>query len=157
MEFLKHLLLCLILMDCTNARQNTTTMQTHAFRLKPGDDVKQEIDTLVAGKGIKAGYIATAVGSLTHYNVRFANRDNGDSATGHFEVVSLVGTVSVHGSHLHISVADGDGKMIGGHLQDGNKVYTTLEMVVVETKDLVFARENDGSAPWKELVIRKAE
>ena len=157
MEFLKHLLLCLVLMDCTNARQNTTTMQTHAFRLKPGDDVKQEIDTLVAGKGIKAGYIATAVGSLTHYNVRFANRDNGDSATGHFEVVSLVGTVSVHGSHLHISVADGDGKMIGGHLQDGNKVYTTLEMVVVETKDLVFARENDGSTPWKELVIRKAE
>ena len=129
-------------------------MQTHAFRLKPGDDVKQEIDALVAGKGIKAGYIATAVGSLTHYNVRFAN---GDSATGHFEVVSLVGTVSVHGSHLHISVADGDGKMIGGHLQDGNKVYTTLEMVVVETKDLVFARENDGSTPWKELVIRKAE
>ena len=132
-------------------------MQTHAFRLKPGDDVKQEIDTLVAGKGIKAGYIATAVGSLTHYNVRFANRDNGDSATGHFEVVSLVGTVSVHGSHLHISVADGDGKMTGGHLQDGNKVYTTLEMVVVETKDLVFARENDGSTPCQELVIRKAE
>ena len=157
MEFLKHLLLCLVLMDCTNARQNTTTMQTHAFRLKPGDDVKQEIDTLVAGKGIKAGYIATAVGSLTHYNVQFANGDNGDSATGHFEVVSLVGTVSVHGSHLHISVADGDGKMIGGHLQDGNKVYTTLEMVIVETKDLVFARENDGSTPWKELVIRKAE
>ena len=157
MEFLKHLLLCLVLMDCTNARQNTTTMQTHAFRLKPGDDVKQEIDTLVAGKGIKAGYIATAVGSLTHYNIRFANRDNGDSATGHFEVVSLVGTVSVHGSHLHISVADGDGKMTGGHLLDGNKVYTTLEMVIVETKDLVFARENDGSTPWKELVIRKAE
>ena len=157
MEFLKHLLLCLVLMDCTNARQNTTTMQTHAFRLKPGDDVKQEIDTLVAGKGIKAGYIATAVGSLTHYNIRFANRDNGDSATGHFEVVSLVGTVSVHGSHLHISVADGDGKMTGGHLLDGNKVYTTLEMVVVETKDLVFARENDGSTLWKELVIRKAE
>ena len=132
-------------------------MQTHAFRLKPGDDVKQEIDALVAGKGIKAGYIATAVGSLTHYNIRFSNRDNGDSATGHFEVVSLVGTVSVHGSHLHISVADGDGKMTGGHLLDGNKVYTTLEMVIVETKDLVFARENDGSTPWKELVIRKAE
>ena len=129
-------------------------MQTHAFRLKPGDDVKQEIDTLVAGKGIKAGYIATAVGSLTHYNIRFSN---GDSATGHFEVVSLVGTVSVHGSPLHISVADGDGKMTGGHLQDGNKVYTTLEMVVVETKDLVFARENDGSTPCQELVIRKAE
>lgn len=155
---MKHTILCLALLlaGCT-AKNQTPMMQAYPFRLKPGEDVKQAIDALVADKGIRAGYVAAAVGSLTDYNIRFANRENGDSATGHFEIISLSGTVSVSGSHLHISVADSNGRTVGGHLLAGNKVYTTLELVIVETKDFVFSRENDGSTPWQELVIRKVE
>jgi predicted DNA-binding protein with PD1-like motif len=125
----------------------------HVFRLLPGKDLKQSIDSFVREKNIQAGWIATCVGSLTDYNIRFANQEKGAAATGHFEIVSLAGTVSVNGSHLHIAVSDSTGKTIGGHLLDGCKVYTTAEIVIGEATDKVFTREKDGSTPWEELKV----
>ena len=129
--------------------------KTHAFRLKPGEDLKASITALVKEKNIGAGWIATVVGSLTNYNIRFANQPDGVQGEGHFEIVSLTGTVSTNGSHLHISVSDSTGKTIGGHLLDGNIVYTTAEIVISETDDVVFTREKDGSTPWEELQVKK--
>ena len=126
---------------------------SHAFRLKPGQDLKQSIDSFVKAKSIKAGWIATCVGSLTDYNIRFANQEKGYSDKGHFEIVSVVGTVSVNGSHIHLSISDSTGKTIGGHLLAGCKVYTTAEIVIGESKDLIFTREKDGSTPWEELQV----
>jgi predicted DNA-binding protein with PD1-like motif len=128
---------------------------TYAFRLKPGQDLKQSIDSFVKSKKIEAGWINTCVGSLTQYNIRFANQEKGYSDKGHFEIVSLVGTLSVHGSHIHVSLSDSTGKTIGGHLLDGCKIYTTAEIVIGESKEFIFARENDGSTPWEELQVKQ--
>ena len=125
----------------------------YVFRLKPGQDLKQEIERLVNEKDIRAGWISTCVGSLTHYNIRFANQSKGSSDSGHFEIVSLTGTVSINGSHLHISVSDSTGKTTGGHLMDGNLIYTTAEIVILSSDALVFKREKDGTTPWKELRV----
>ncbi|MEO6230143.1 MAG: PPC domain-containing DNA-binding protein [Ferruginibacter sp.] len=130
---------------------------THAFRLKPGQDLKQEIQNLVTEKQIKAGWISTCVGSMTNYNIRFANQPNGSSDSGHFEIVSLTGTVSINGSHIHISISDSTGKTIGGHLMDGCTIYTTAEIVIQSSSDFEFKREKDGSTPWEELQIRPAK
>jgi predicted DNA-binding protein with PD1-like motif len=130
-------------------------LKTFAFRLKPGQDLKKEIEGFVKNNKIEAGWIATCVGSLTHYNIRFANEPEGSSGEGHFEIVSLTGTLSVNGSHLHISVSDSTGKTTGGHLLDNNIVYTTAEIVIQQTGDLNFTREKDGTTPWEELQIKK--
>ena len=130
---------------------------THAFRLKPGKELKQSIDSFVKIKNIQAGWIATCVGSLTEYNIRFANQEKGYSDKGHFEIVSLVGTLSVNGSHIHLSIADSTGKTIGGHLLDGCKVYTTAKIVIGESEDLIFTREKDGASLWKELKVLKVK
>ncbi len=130
---------------------------THAFRLKPGQDLKGSIDSFVKTKNIQAGWIATCVGSLTDYNIRFSNQEKAYSDKGHFEIVSLVGTVSVNGSHIHVSISDSTGKTIGGHLMEGCKIYTTAEIVITETKELIFARENDGSTPWMELQVKESK
>lgn len=129
-------------------------VKIHAFRLKPGQDLKQEILSYVQTHKIEAGWIMTCVGSVTQYNLRFANQPEGNKATGHFEIVSLVGTVSINGSHLHMSVSDSTGKTIGGHLLDSNLVYTTAEIVIGEGKQLVFTREKDGSTAWEELQVK---
>ncbi|WP_423811910.1 PCC domain-containing protein, partial [Pseudomonas aeruginosa] len=42
--------------------------QTIAFRLKPGEDLKNGIERVVAENKIQAGWIITAVGSLTDYH-----------------------------------------------------------------------------------------
>lgn len=129
--------------------------KTHVFRLKPGNDLRKEIESYVKTNNIQAGWISCGVGSLTDYNIRFANQPDGSKDKGHFEIVSLIGTVSVNGLHVHISVSDSTGKTIGGHLLDSNLVYTTAEIVIQESDDLIFTREKDGSTPWQELQVKK--
>jgi predicted DNA-binding protein with PD1-like motif len=139
----------------TGCKSNLTMqpVKAHAFRLKPGQDLRQELKKIVDQKQITAGWISTCVGSLDGYNIRFANQSNGSTGTGYYEIVSLTGTVSVNGSHVHLSVSDSSGKTIGGHLLDGCKIYTTAEIVLLEDPALEFKREKDGSTPWEELQI----
>ena len=133
------------------------TYRFHPLRLRPGTDLKGEIEAYVKREQIEAGWISTCVGSLTVLQVRYANLPAADTLQVHLEIVSLTGTVSVNGSHLHISVSDSKGKTIGGHLMDGSKVYTTAEIVIGESLRHRFTREEDGSTPWKELQIRKKD
>ena len=125
------------------------------FRLKPGADLKQSLDSVVKAQDIKAGWMVTCVGSLTDYAIRFANQPNESKGSGHFEIVSLVGTLSEEGSHVHLSISDSAGKTIGGHLMDGCKVYTTAEIVIASSSEYIFNRKKDGSTPWKELQVEK--
>jgi len=48
---------------------------------------------------------------------------------GHFEIVSLVGTLDPDGQHhLHISISDANGNVFGGHVLSDHIVYTTGKM-----------------------------
>lgn len=155
---MRYLFLSLALLSLHCKQENTMQHQPfkiHAFRLKPGQDLKQEIEDFVRKENIEAGWIMTCVGSLTQTHLRFANQLHGSKSTGYFEIVSLVGTVSIHGSHLHLSVSDSTGQTIGGHLLAENLVYTTAEIVLGESTQLIFTREEDGTTPWKELQVRK--
>jgi len=134
---------------------NQPATNIYAFRLKPGEDLKLAIEQVVKEKYINAGWVATCAGSLTTYTIRFANQPGGSTGEGYFEIVSLVGTISTNGSHLHISISDSTGKTIGGHLMEGCKVYTTAEIVLQATGKYQFTREKDGTTPWEELQIRE--
>ena len=151
------LAVALLSLTCISCRQTTTMsgIQPHAFRLKPGEDLKQGITRYVNEHQIKAGWISTCVGSVTQYQLRLANQPGGSSAQGHFEIVSLTGTVSINGSHLHLAVSDSTGRTIGGHLMDGNIVYTTAEIVLLSTDAYEFTREKDGTTPWEELQVKR--
>jgi uncharacterized protein len=141
----------------TSCQNNKTKEQmntkTYAFRLKPGEDLKAGIEKIVKENNITAGWIATCVGSLTRYQIRFANEANAFTKSGHFEIVSLVGTLSTNGSHLHISVSDSTGATIGGHLMKGCIVYTTAEIVIQASHNFIFKREKDGTTNWEELQV----
>ena len=129
------------------------SFKTHAFRLRPGQDLKKEIQAFVQKENIQAGWIMTCVGSLSQTNLRFANQASGTKSSGHFEIVSLVGTVSTNGSHLHLSFSDSLGHTTGGHLLEENLVYTTAEIVIGESSQLIFTRQKDGTTPWEELQV----
>ena len=131
-------------------------MENYTFRLKPGDDLFDSIQEFVLNRKIEAGCVLSGVGSLTRAVLRLANRDAYHEYSGHFEIVSMTGTVSIHGSHLHISISDGNGATIGGHLVSGCKIYTTAEIVLVVFEDAVYKREllkNDSG--YEELVVYK--
>ena len=130
-------------------------MQTYSFRLRPGQDLKAELDALVKQQRIEAGAMLTCVGSLTDVTLRLANQDGPSVWQGHFEIVSLVGTLSTNGSHLHLSVSDSTGRTIGGHLLAGCTIYTTAEIVVGVMPGLRYVREPDPTFGYRELVVRK--
>ena len=131
-------------------------MNHYTFRLKPGHDLFESIEGFVRENKIEAGCVMSGVGSLTRAVLRFANRDFHSEYEGHFEIVSLTGTVSVHGSHLHISISDGDGRTIGGHLVSGCKIYTTAEVVLAVFDDVAYKRELlENDSGYEELVVHK--
>lgn len=128
-------------------------IKIHAIRLKPGQDLRKEIEAFAQQENIQAGWILTGAGSLTQLHLRFANQPNGTRASGHFEIVSLVGTISINGCHLHLSISDVTGQTTGGHLLFENVIYTTAEIIIGESKAHVFTREKDESTGWMELRI----
>ncbi len=87
--------------------------------------------------------------------MRLANQEGPTTYQGHFEIVSLVGTLSVNGSHVHLSVSDSTGRTIGGHLLDGCKIYTTAELLIGVMPSLTYIREPDPTFGYRELVVRK--
>jgi len=132
----------------------TSSVKTFAFRLKPHEDVKRAIIDFAKQNKIKAGIILSAVGSLEQVTLRYANKPEGTKQTGPFEVVSLTGTFSDSAAHIHMSISDGEGKTIGGHLLDENLVYTTMEIVIGELTDVEFIRELDKTYGYEELKVQ---
>ena len=153
--------LCLLFasMETANAQPpisaQPSAMTTLSFRLKPGQDLKLALDEVVQQQHITAGTLLTCVGSLTDVSLRLANQDGPTTYKGHFEIVSLVGTLATAGSHVHLSVSDSTGRTLGGHLMAGCQVYTTAEIVVGILPDVVFSREPDPTFGYRELVVRK--
>jgi len=128
-------------------------MELYTFRLKPGDDLYEGIEFFVRERQIDAGVILCAVGSLTHIVLRLANQEGYDHTEGHFEIVAITGTVSIHGSHIHIAISDGAGRTSGGHLVPGCKIFTTAEIVLAVFPGIVYRREPCGLSGYDELVV----
>ncbi|HEV7454414.1 MAG TPA: PPC domain-containing DNA-binding protein [Candidatus Saccharimonadales bacterium] len=132
-------------------------MKMITFRLKPGNDLKESIEKVVNEQAIKAGFIVTCVAGLQQACVRMAGAkpDSQDirTFTGDFEVVSLVGTVSVNGVHLHMSFSDTEGVVRGGHLKEGTIIHPTAEIVIGVDEGVVFTRELDADTGFSELKV----
>ncbi len=131
----------------------TSSTKIIAFRLKPGEDLREQIQKVANLNQVGAGWIASCVGSLTHYNIRLANQSGETGGEGYFEIVSLSGTISRNGSHIHISFSDSTGKTVGGHLLTGCIIYTTAEIIIGYSDAYNFTREKDGTTPWDELQV----
>lgn len=104
-------------------------IKVFALRLTPGQDLRREIENFAKQKVIKAGFIMTTVGSLEKTALRLADQNESTIFDGKFEIVSLVGTISPDGIHLHLSVSDNSGRTIGGHLVEVCRIYTTAEII----------------------------
>lgn len=128
-------------------------MKIYALRLEPDQDLRSSLKDFVQTHHVQAGFIVTAIGSLKQATLRFANQTSSTVLHDKFEIVSLAGTVSIHGMHLHGAISDGQGQIIGGHLDHGCVVYTTAEIIIGESEELTFSRAIDPKTGFKELVI----
>ena len=86
-------------------------LRIHVFRLRPGDDLLGSIRAYVDANHIQAAVLLSAVGSLTQASIRYANQPEAHIHTGHFEIVSITGTIEEGREHVHLSIATGQGKI----------------------------------------------
>lgn len=129
-----------------------------ALRLEPGDELMSGILSHCFESGLSSAFIATCVGSLTSLEIRLANADREKPNEimriddKRFEIVSLVGTISPDGPHIHISVADATGTCLGGHLISAT-IFTTAEIVLGTVPSRRFRRVFDDATGFDELVV----
>jgi predicted DNA-binding protein with PD1-like motif len=127
----------------------------YPIRLAPGLDPYMFLENWVNKEKIDAAVVLSCLGSLTEASVRFANQPEQTLMKGPFEILSLTGFMSIHGSHYHIGLSDETGISRGGHLMAGSKVYTTVEMLIGIMDDYKFLRTMDPQSGFEELDIKK--
>ena len=124
------------------------------FRLTKGMDLKEEIEKYSINNNI-SGVLISSVGCLNKLVIRLADGESILKKDGNFEIVSITGTLSPNGVHIHISVSDEFGNTIGGHLKNGCIVNTTAEICLIVFDTIKFDRKFDETTGYDELVVHE--
>lgn len=124
------------------------------MRLPPGADLRKALEEAVAARSGPA-FLISGIGSLVEARLRLAGAGEPDTVAGDLEMLTLSGTVADNGSHLHMSVADPAGRVIGGHVAYGCIVRTTAEVLLVLLPGWSLTRELDPATGFRELVVRR--
>ena len=128
-------------------------MELIPLRLYPGDDLKQGLESWIAHEGEGSAWIVSGIGSLTVAQLRLAGRREASVLDRDLEILTLQGSLCRSGSHIHITVADANGAVLGGHLCEGSLVRTTAEVLVARLTQWQLQRAVDPTSGYRELEI----
>jgi predicted DNA-binding protein with PD1-like motif len=126
------------------------------IRLHPGQDLRGALEALLGAHGEQAGFVVTGIGSLSVATLRFAGARTATALHGDLEIISLAGSLSVDGAHLHMAVSDAQGRVTGGHVGPGCIVRTTAEILVSFLPGRRFTRPTDAGTGYPELDVGDA-
>jgi predicted DNA-binding protein with PD1-like motif len=132
-------------------------LQTLPVRLRPGADLRRALEAIVAGQGVAAAFVLSGIGSLRPAEIRLAGAEDVLKIDADCELLTLSGSIAARASHLHMSVADPQGRVTGGHVGYGCTVRTTAEVLLALLPEWRFAREFDPGTGWAELVVARAD
>jgi predicted DNA-binding protein with PD1-like motif len=131
-------------------------MRTHPLRLFPGDDLRAALEDVLRQVNLSAAFVIQGIGSLSVAQLRFAGNEQPTELRDDLEILTLAGSLSSDGAHLHMSVADPRGRVSGGHVGHGCIVRTTAEILIALLPEHRFSRERDADSGFMELVVRDA-
>ena len=89
-------------------------MKPHPIRLAPGDDLRRALESAVAASDCSAAFVLSGIGSLGPTKLRLAGAADPIDVVGDVEILTLAGSIAADASHLHASVADATGRVLGG-------------------------------------------
>ena len=130
-------------------------MKTLPLRLEPGADVRIALEAVLVAEHCSAGFVLSGIGSLRVAALRFASADRPSLHEGDLEILTLGGSLSLDGAHLHMSVADAQGAVWGGHVAEGCIVRTTAEVLIALLPGWRFTREADPAIGYRELRVQR--
>ena len=104
-------------------------MQPLPLKLAPGSDLRLSLEELAQRDGI-SGFVLGVVGNLTKASFQCPGQAEPTVLEGDLEVITLNGTFSPEGVHLHLSLSDGACHVWGGHLEPGTLVLKGADVLV---------------------------
>jgi hypothetical protein len=114
-------------------------------------DLYETLTKIVIEEDIRIGKV-TAIGAVTNAIIGYFDQNKKEyikiELNGGYEILSCIGNVSVREGkpfvHAHITLSDKEGKVFGGHLMPGTKVFA-CEVIIDEYtgEDLVRERDKD--------------
>ena len=124
------------------------------LRLHPGDDLRLRLEQAVGAAGWPGAFVVSGIGSLTVAVLRYAGAEQTTRIHADLELLSLAGSISADGAHLHAVVADAQGRVLGGHLCPGSLVRTTAEILLAPVPaEQRLSRAHDAATGHSELQI----
>jgi predicted DNA-binding protein with PD1-like motif len=130
-------------------------VETLPVRLSPGADLRAALEAEVAARSYRAAFVISGIGSLGGARLRLAGARGPDDLRGDLEILTLAGTIADSGSHLHMSVADSTGRVMGGHVGHGCIVRTTAEVLLLLLPEWSLDRALDPATGFAELVVSR--
>jgi predicted DNA-binding protein with PD1-like motif len=130
-------------------------MKPLPLRLPPNADLRRALEATLGAHPCKAAFVVAGIGSLRRARLRLAGRAEPEALNGDLEILTLSGSISADGAHLHMSLADATGRLTGGHVGHDCIVRTTAEVLVVLLPEWSFCRELDPATGCAELVLHR--
>ena len=104
-------------------------METLPLELKPGQDLHLSLSELAVNQQL-SGFVLGVVGNLSQATFRCPGQSQPNQMSGELEVITLNGTFSPSGVHLHLSLSDGACQVWGGHLEPGTVVLKGAQLLL---------------------------
>lgn len=137
---------------------NYKLKRTIIGQIPHGTDLLEGLTQLVQKENIRCGHIH-GIGATTHAIVAYYDQNtkkyNSMEFTNGMEILNLTGNVSIRDGkpfvHVHILLGDPHGKVFGGHLMPGTKLWA-CEIFIDELEGEKLVREKNektGLFLWK--------
>lgn len=104
-------------------------MRSVPLHLEPGSDLRQALEQLAVEQNA-SGFVLGVVGNLAQAAFQCPGKIAPTVLRGELEIITLQGTLSPQGVHLHLSLSDGDCRVWGGHLEPGSRVLKGADLLV---------------------------
>ena len=134
------------------------------LKLGPGSDLRRSLEQLALQQNA-SGFVLGVVGNLSRAAFQCPGRAEPTVLQGDLEIITLQGTVSPQGVHLHLSLSDGACQVWGGHMEHGTLVLKGADLLVgflvnatppvpAQVPKAVFGQPTASQPPRVEIAVR---
>jgi glutaredoxin/predicted DNA-binding protein with PD1-like motif len=125
-------------------------MDAVSIHVAPGTDLRRALEDLARGEA-RSGYVMGVVGDLSRAAFQCPGQPQPTVMEGDLEIITLNGTLSPRGVHLHLSLSDGACQVWGGHLEEGTLVRKGADVLVG-----LLAAEGEAPDSPRQVVVEIA-
>ena len=104
-------------------------MRAVPLHLEAGSDVRRSLEQLALEHNA-GGFVLSVVGNLSQAAFACPGKSAPTVLAGELEIITLQGTISPDGVHLHLSFSDASCQVWGGHLEHGTLVLRGADLLV---------------------------